>query len=95
MRRYTNTPVIRGGRSRGSSESVNTIRQAIRDGEIRFSERVLQESQRLDVLAGIVYDDSTLWWVLAAASNIGWGLQVPPGTLIRVPVLEDVSRLIE
>jgi len=26
-----------------------------------------------------------LWWIIAALSNIGWNLQVPPGTKITLP----------
>ena len=44
-----------------------------------------KEGERLDYLAGIYYGDSSFWWVLAAASGIGYALQVPPGTVIRVP----------
>jgi len=36
-------------------------------------------------LAGAIYQSSTYWWVIAAASGIGWGLQVPPGTVLRIP----------
>ena len=55
---------------------------------------ILRERERLDVLAGQIYGDARYWWVLAAASDIGWGLQVPPGTLIRIPQLSDVINLI-
>jgi len=48
----------------------------------------------LDHLAATYYKDSRYWWVLAAASEIGWGLQLPPGTVIVVPDLNAVSVLI-
>ena len=94
MKRYTNTPLVSVGRAKGTSNSVYNIRLGVSSGNIRFTTRTLQESQRLDVLAGIEYGDSKLWWVIAAASNIGWSLQVPPGTLLRIPDLQDVSRVI-
>jgi hypothetical protein len=31
--------------------------------------------------------------VLAATSNIGWGLQVPPGTRLLIPI--DIGRVME
>ena len=31
------------------------------------------------------YGDPTLWWVIAACSGIGWGLQVPPGIYLKIP----------
>jgi hypothetical protein len=94
MRRYDSTPKIKGGRQRGTSTTVATIRSAVSSGRISYREIVMQEDQRLDVLAGIEYGDSTLWWVIAAASNIGWGLQVPADTLIRIPRLVDVQKVI-
>jgi hypothetical protein len=45
----------------------------------------MNSTQRLDTLAGKYYGSSQYWWIIAAASGIGWGLQVPPGTLIRIP----------
>ena len=94
MRRYDSTPKIKGGRQRGTSTTVATIRSAVSSGRISYREILMQEDQRLDVLAGIEYGDSTLWWVIAAASNIGWGLQVPADTLIRIPRLVDVQKVI-
>ena len=40
------------------------------------------------------YKDSRFWWVLAAASDIGWGLQVPPGTIINIPNINQVSIIV-
>ena len=49
----------------------------------------------MDIIAGEVYGDAALWWVIAAASGIGWGLQVPAGTVLNVPTrLEQVTRLV-
>jgi len=94
MNRYVTAPLISVGRARGTSNTVHNIRIGISSGAIRFVTRTLQESQRLDMIAGIEYGDSTLWWVIAAASNIGWSLQVPPGTLLRIPDMQDVNRVI-
>jgi hypothetical protein len=94
MNRYAGSPILNLGRSRGTSDAVHNIRLGISAGSIRFATRTLQESQRLDMIAGIEYGDSTLWWVIAAASNIGWSLQVPPGTLLRVPNMQDVAKVV-
>ena len=40
---------------------------------------------RYSNLAHEHYGDVKLWWVIAAASDIGWGLQCPPGTFLRIP----------
>ena len=52
----------------------------------------MQEGERLDTIAGKIYGDSNYWWVIAAASGIGWPLQVPPGTLLRIP--EDLGAVL-
>lgn len=64
----------------------NKIFVAIENQEINYTVHILEEGERLDTLAGIHYNDSSLWWVIAASSGIGWGLQVPPGTIIRIPI---------
>ena len=64
---------------------MSRITAAAAKGIIQCSVLIMEEGQRLDTIAGSVYGDSSYWWVIVAASNIGWGLQVPPGTLLRVP----------
>lgn len=68
-----------------NSKASYRIFNAVENQTINYTVKVLEDGERLDILAGIYYEDSSLWWVLAAASGIGWGLQVPPGTIIRVP----------
>jgi nucleoid-associated protein YgaU len=66
----------------------------VRDGTIAYSESVLQEGERLDTIAGKVYGDGRYWWVIAAASGIGWGIQVPPGTVIIIPDINQVAEYV-
>ena len=55
----------------------------------------MEEGKRLDQISGESYGDAGYWWVIAAASGIGWGMQVPPGTLIKIPdSLEKVIGLL-
>lgn len=94
MQRYARTPVIGLGYRYGTSFAIPAIRQNIQAGNIRFQQIILQESNRLDILAGTYYGDGKLWWLIAAASNIGWGLQVPVGTIIKIPDLRDCSKFV-
>ena len=68
-----------------TASSFLRLRDAVRSGQLSTREVILAEGQRLDQLAGQYYGDGNLWWVIAAASEIGWWLQVPPGTHILIP----------
>lgn len=92
--RYRRTPIMDFGRQFGTGRAHEVIRAAIKEGTLSYQTLTLHEGQRLDHLAGQFYGNGRYWWIIAAASDIGWGLQVPPGTFIRIPNLEDVSRLI-
>jgi hypothetical protein len=92
--RYSKTPKLGLGSQFGTSTGVSRIRAAIKIGALPVDEIIVRGAERLDTLAGVIYGDSRYWWVLAAASDIGWGLQVPPGTIIRIPQLEAITTLI-
>lgn len=94
MRRYSRTPSLGLGFSYGTSYAIPIIRANLAAGRIRYDETVLDESERLDILAGKIYGDSTLYWLISAASDIGWALQAPPGTRIKIPNLEDVKKYV-
>jgi nucleoid-associated protein YgaU len=94
INRYQTDEVFGANKYYGTAQATNTIRAAINSGTLALTTITLAGAQRLDTLAGDIYGDATLWWVLAAASNIGWGLQVPPGTVISVPRIEDVLELL-
>ena len=83
--RYSFTPRLRGGRLIGSISGMSEIYFAVRSGVIPHRVTIVSELERLDHIAGKAYGDSSLWWVIAAASGIGWGLQVPPGTIVKIP----------
>ena len=76
---------IGAGKGLATSDNMFRIFNAVQQSNIGFTTLVLEEGQRLDTIAGQVYGSSGYWWVIAAASGIGWGLQVPPGTLLKVP----------
>lgn len=92
--RYTRTPKIKMGTQYGTPDAVNQIRSAISHGTMKTTETIVRGVERLDTLAGAIYGDARYWWILAAASNIGWCLQVPVGTIIKIPDLNEVAQLI-
>ncbi len=93
--RYALGAKIRDGKGIATSTNMSVIFNAVENGSIKCEAYVLEESQRLDQLAGLAYQRSSYWWVIAAASGIGWALQVPPGTLIRIPTnLSDVLSVL-
>ena len=94
LNRYERTQIFGIGYRYGTSDAIPTIRENIKNGNIKYEEYTLTEGTRLDILAGQLYGDGRLYWILAAASNVGWVCQCPPGTLIRVPNLADLAKYV-
>lgn len=96
LRRDGRTTVLLAGKQYGTSTAYKRIREGIANGRISLIEtRQIAEGERLDSIAGRKYNGrSDLWWIIAAASNIGWGLQVSPGIEIKIPRLEDVADVV-
>ena len=96
LSRYRNTSRLNFNSKIGTSRAMVALRAAVTQGVIPIDDVVtLTGNQRLDHLAAIYYKDARLWWILAAASDIGWGLQVPPGTVISIPDLSAVNELLK
>jgi hypothetical protein len=92
--RYARTPVLNFGALYGTGRAREAIQAAIASGQLVTTRSIIVRGrERLDTIAGEVYGDGSYWWILAAASNIGWGMQVPPGTIIYVPDLGAVAAL--
>lgn len=89
--RYKRASKIRSGRSYGTYVAGYVIYRAVQTRAIDFTTLTTKESQRLDIIAGEYYQDGSLWWIIAAASGIGWGLQVPPGILLTIPT--EISQI--
>ena len=95
IRRYSRTSLLKGGKHYGTSGGAVMIQKAVERGNIAAEEYITAEGDRLDHLAGKFYGSGILWWVIAAASGIGWGLQVPPGTLLMIPTnLGQINALV-
>jgi len=83
--RYQNDTPIRGGTILKTARVVSEIRKRMRAGQIPYKVLTLKVGQRLDQIAASEWGDGRLWWVIAACSNIGWAMQTPPGTIIKIP----------
>jgi hypothetical protein len=93
--RYNRTTVIALGAQYGTAEVSQVIRNGIKQGTITVVKQiVLNGIERLDTIAGFEYGDGRYWWVIAAASDIGWGMQLPAGTVLNIPSLKDIARLV-
>ena len=79
----------------GASSAGYAIYSACQRGTLRTQEFTLAEGQRLDIVSSNFYGNPKYWWVIAAASGIGWQCQVPPGTLLKIPIsIDEVIRLV-
>lgn len=88
MNRYAESVIIKNanGKQRRSTIILPNIQLSPNDTYIQTT-----TIERLDLLAFDLYNDVTLWWVIAAANGLGKGsLIVPQNTLLRIP---DVSNL--
>jgi hypothetical protein len=92
--RYARTSKLDLGAQYGTSQAILVIRAAIKAKKLPCSTIVLRGAERLDTLSGVIYGDAKYYWVLAAASDIGWGMQIPAGTIIKIPDLGSVAQLV-
>ena len=95
IHRYRRAPKLKRGKFYGTFVPGYFVYSAVQRGQIPCDTYETKQAERLDVIAGEYYGDGTLWWVIAAASGIGWNLQVPPGTYIAIPKnLNSVYKLL-
>ena len=73
----------------GTTRLTSNLRRAVLSGAISVNRHVLKEGERLDTLSFDFFGDSSMWWVIAGCSGIGWGMQVPPGTVLQIPTRID------
>jgi hypothetical protein len=91
INRYQRAPKLRLGKYYGTFDACYIVAAAVASGRIDWKGHITIESERLDIIAGEYYGDGTLWWVIAGASGIGWGLQVPPGIYLKIPT--DIGQI--
>ncbi len=93
LSRYINASKIDGIRY-GTSDISAHIKNGVDNGSIAYTTYIMKEGDRLDTVAGEHLGDGQNWWAIAAASGIGWGLQVPPGTLVKIPDMGTVVAIV-
>ncbi len=91
IRRYSRSPVLKGGSTVGTGRAGIALYSAAQNGSLTVERRQIKAGERLDIIAGKTYGDAGLWWIIAAASGIGWALQVPPGIVLTIPT--DLSQV--
>lgn len=92
MSRYSSTPVIRDTteQRRKSTTIIPVIPISVSDIYIQIT-----SADRLDKLANTFYGDSTLWWVIATANNLGKGtIVVPQNVILRIPSKSNIQQII-
>lgn len=92
--RYAGVDTIGFGDRIGTSRAHILIRDAVKNGTVDYETITLRGFERLDTIAGRYYGDGQYWWIIASASEIGWAPQVPPGTVLFIPNLSQVAKLV-
>lgn len=90
LSRYSGDAVIAKGTRLATARAFRVIRAGVKSGRIKSTAMTTRGLARLDQLAGQHYSNGAYWWVIAAASDVGWGLQVPGGTRLRIPDIGQV-----
>lgn len=95
LSRHRQSSLIRNNRAIGTNMARVAVYKAAQNGEISTDVYITNQGDRLDKLAGRYYGDGTLWWVIAAASGIGWWLQIPAGVVLTIPTsIDQVNNLV-
>ena len=92
--RYSRDRRIRGGTTRATASTFKRVQQGVQNGTIPTTPLLVRGFDRLDAIAGRMYGESRYWWAIAAASGIGWGLQVPPGTKLLIPSIGAITDIV-
>ena len=74
-----------------SVDISNEVYRQVQSGNISVKYKLSEGNKRLDHYAFEEYGEGMNWWIIAAASGIGWWLQCPPGTLLVIPT--DISQI--
>ena len=93
MSRYQTTGIIKPSneKRRYATTIYPVIPRSDRDIYLEIT-----SAERLDKLADTFYNDSGMWWVIAAANGLGKGsYMIPGGITIRIPDSANVISFLE
>jgi hypothetical protein len=75
-----------------TSKLTSEIYQACESGLIPFKFTIFKSGDRLDLISGNEYGNGFDWWIIAAASGIGWWLQINDDTVLRIPDRDKIRE---
>ena len=75
---------------------INDLFHAVERGEVRIQITEVSDGRRLDHYAQKYYGNGLNWWIIAAASGIGWWMQITEGIVLNIPTnIEDIEDIRE
>ena len=84
MKRYKRDQRISGGLLQ-TAQSVTILRRAREFRLLSLRKIILTQSQRLDHIAYRELGDPHAWGIIASLSDIWWGMQLAPVTILYIP----------
>lgn len=69
------------------------IYKAVENDQIEYDLIISESGKRIDHYSQEYYGDANNWWIISAASGIGWWLQVPEGVVLKIPT--DLSQILK
>ncbi len=91
LNRYTNNTIIQEDLitfqkpKYATSELCSRIYKDCKNGILEHDMLVYTKNDRLDKLSQKYYNNGLDWWIIAAASGLGWWMQINEGTQIIIP----------
>lgn len=74
-----------------TSSLCSRIYKDCKSGILQSETITYSNNERLDKLSQRYYGNGLDWWIIAAASGLGWWLQINEGTQITIPT--DINQI--
>jgi hypothetical protein len=76
-----------------TSDLTSRIYRACDSGAIGSKIITFKRGDRLDLISQVEYGNGMDWWLIAAASGLGWWLQINDDTIIRIPNRDQIREM--